>query len=339
MRSCIFGFNTHVAELPSSATDIRAAESSHVGPQEVETASELALPEELLKSTSLNEGASTNGGRSHSLTRTPSTDIHREDASAWAQDGGSRPQFNGVLPSELRARLAALSHEVATRQGDCRESRLTSKAACRRGRHSTRRAATALHVTYPSMELSQNVGLNGSPCSATPPATPTSTGAKTPVLPVPCEARGSSDARSPTESDDCVWPDKGALLQALGMAIQKSDDNGGFGSRGSPLGDSSLLVPPANSLHCAEEGCDSSFQASDVAASLEVSDAERDVSATAAPFFYGSSFALPHAASRSYQQVDDIIEPARSWASTGDKLVTSGNGGGGAIRSVDRLLG
>ncbi|CDI87418.1 hypothetical protein, conserved [Eimeria praecox] len=340
MRSCIFGFNTHVAELPSSATDIRSAESSLLVPQEAEVASEIAvrrelfaqLPEELKSNAHLNKGGTNNGGGSHCLDRTPSTGAHLEDAPAWAQDGGPRPQFNGVLPSELRSRLAALSHEVASRQGDCRESRLVSKTPCRRGRHATRRAATALHAAPLSVELAHNVRLNGSSRSATPPATPTSADDKTPTLSIPCEMRAASDARSPRDSEDGLGPDKGALLQALGMAIQKLDDNGLAEPRCSPVGESCLAAPPAGLLQSAEEGCDSSLQASDVAASLEASDVEKDVAASAAPFFCGTSFALPHTANGSYQQVEDIIEPVRSCASIGDKPVTTGNGGGGAVR-------
>ncbi|CDJ50123.1 hypothetical protein, conserved [Eimeria brunetti] len=337
MRSCIFRFNTHVAELPSSATDIRTAESSLLGRQEVEAASEMAvrralftqLPDEHLKNTYLNEGASINGGRSHSLTRTPSTDAHHEEGLALAQDGGGRQQFKGVLPSELRARLAALSQEVAGRQGDNRESSLSSRSACRRGRHATRRAMTALPAT-PPVELAQSIGFNGSAFSATSPATPTSADDRTHALPSTCDTRAASDSRSPRESEDSLGPDKEALLQALAMAIHKSDDNGIVQPRASSVGESCLPVPSAS---CAEEGCDSSIQASDVAASLEVSDVEKDISAAAAPFFCGYSFALPHTMNGSYQQVEDIIEPVRSWASIGDSSsAATESGGGGAVR-------
>lgn len=101
---------------------------------------------------------------------------------------------------------------------------------------------------------------------------------------------------------------------------------------GTSSGGSGLSAPPATLFRGGEDGCDSSLHASDVAASLEVSDVEKDASAAAAPYFCGPSFALPHTANGAYQHLDDIIEPVRSWACIGDKPTTTGSAGSGAVR-------
>lgn len=223
MRSCIFGFNTHVAELPCSATDVRATDSTLLGPFKTEAANEIALrrelfaqlPEDFGRNSSSGDSTGPSGRKSHSLA------LH-EDVPSWAQDDGSRLHVDGVIPLELRAKLAALNHEVSTSQGESKESRVPTKlAACKKGRSTTRKATPGPIAGF-SLELAEDAGCNSVANGAALTSPASEAGGRTPVATASSENRLAKDSESSRASKEHgCGPDKDELLHALGLVLDK----------------------------------------------------------------------------------------------------------------------
>ncbi|CDJ42350.1 hypothetical protein, conserved [Eimeria tenella] len=317
MRSCIFGFNTHVAELPCSATDVRATDSTLLGPFKTEAANEIALrrelfaqlPEDFGRNSSSGDSTGPSGRKSHSLA------LH-EDVPSWAQDDGSRLHVDGVIPLELRAKLAALNHEVSTSQGESKESRVPTKlAACKKGRSTTRKATPGPIAGF-SLELAEDAGCNSVANGAALTSPASEAGGRTPVATASSENRLAKDSESSRASKEHgCGPDKDELLHALGLVLDK-------------LGEASPVR-----VSCSEEANRSrTLQASDIEAVLDASDAGNGNSAGNGFFFRDSCFSLPHAANASFEQVEDISEPLQSSVSLREKLNSTGHGANGAIR-------
>lgn len=152
MRSCIFGFNTHVAELPSSATDVKATGTFALGPCMTVPAAETAvrkaflsqLPADLTGITWCQEAAAEKGRKSQPC---PVEEL-LENAPWWVRGGRCKVDESGILPAEVRARLSELGQEVVVKQ-DSRDSRPSAKpGACKRGRQGARRPPAGFRGGY-----------------------------------------------------------------------------------------------------------------------------------------------------------------------------------------------
>ena len=218
MRSCIFGFNTHVAELPSSATDVRGTGVSALGPCKTVPAAESTvrraffsqLPEELLRNASCNDTPADKARRLQAFPSEPPSEVLLEDAPCWAAGGRCGAQPGGFLPSDVLVRLAALGRDV-------------KPAACRKGRQAARRLTAGLSAGYDSApvglarDLRDSDLVDGGAASFLSPAADD-------TQPVPVGLWPSDtpkDAHGACELKDGSEPDRNALHRALSLALDK----------------------------------------------------------------------------------------------------------------------
>lgn len=219
MRSCIFGFNTHVAELPSSATDVRGGGASgapcdplHVAETTVRRAFLSQLPHDLLGGASCND----------SVEDKPSSEVLLEVAPLWASSSTREGESGPLLPLNLRMRLAALSH-ASNRREEHKDSRFCGRSTTwRRGRQARKlKAGLRSGSGLCPLELPRVAADNDSAQRATPASmTPAAVTAQLPAL---GSGSGDSvvakDAHSTGGQDDGSEPDSSALLQVLSLEV------------------------------------------------------------------------------------------------------------------------
>ncbi|OEH77260.1 hypothetical protein cyc_01344 [Cyclospora cayetanensis] len=323
MRSCIFGFNTHVAELPSSATDVKGAASPFLGPCKARLASEVAvrrelssqLPEDLLRSSVSNDSTDDNGSRSNVSSRESGSEALLAAAPSWARGGSRWTEDECVLPPELSARLAELSHEVIAFQGETKDPQITRRsAACKKGRQVTRRLTAGLRLESTCGGLPHDIREIDGSHNAAPLFVNTPPDYASPIRTQLGNNDVTKDSRSTSEQDDSYEAGR-SLRQALSLELTKLEEGGVGEVRYLPACDPCLLGSPASPSNCAEGSCDSSLHLTDVVLPLEISDANKDTTESAGSFVCGATFALPHASTNSFELLEDVIEPTRSCVS------------------------
>ncbi|KAL8438577.1 hypothetical protein ACSSS7_000111 [Eimeria intestinalis] len=178
MRSCIFGFNTHVAELPSSAADVKASGGSLLSSCSSPSADETAVHKAFLSQLPADQ-LSTAGSRGGALEKrrlptclTESSTGLLDETPWWMGACQSVAEGARFLPAELRSRLAKLAHETNCHT-ESKDSRLARKpAACvKRGRQAARRPQGAVRAGLGSAasRVARDSGTNEPPDDAAGP--------------------------------------------------------------------------------------------------------------------------------------------------------------------------
>lgn len=227
MRSCIFGFNTHVAELPSSATDVRGSGISLLAPCETLSGTELAvrkvflsqLPTDMSRKGWCNETAIDKARRMQRSQAEPPSGMLLADAPVWAGRGSQPAEANSLLPAEIRLRLAALMQQ-ADIEGETKDSRVIAKSAgCRRGRQLVRRSPAGLRMGQ-GVTPEDVKGVDSADTSA-PSLLGIATDGMPALLAELSEGATTGNTHDTAEQEDAAGPGKSGLLGALSLSIDK----------------------------------------------------------------------------------------------------------------------
>ncbi|KAL8447865.1 hypothetical protein Emed_004160 [Eimeria media] len=339
MRSCIFGFNTQVAELPSSAADVKASGVSLLGscinPSADETAVHKAflsqLPADLLSAGSFTgtalEKAQSPTCLIESLTGAP------DETSWWSGARQSIAEEGRFLSTELRARLADLANE-ANCQGDTRDSRVAPKsAACiKRVRQAARRLPGAGRASASSAPCkgTRDLGSHEPPEDAAEPLVSLAAESAQPVRSCLSEHDATGNACSVTEQQGEALSGC-SLLGALSLSLDKLAEQT---EKDVPclVGDSTSCGSPDSSPQRGHESCDSSLHPSDLTPLLDAPTCNVP-SKSSGSFFRNSILCLPHGTTRSFQTFEDLVEPTTFLAHEG-RHAAGAQGGNSPMRVV-----
>ncbi|KAL8425666.1 hypothetical protein Efla_003986 [Eimeria flavescens] len=333
MRSCIFGFNSHVAELPSSAADVKASCHGAEGacaPSSAEAAVRTAflsqLPAELFRNNPKN--AAGEKGPNPQLRLVESL-LGSLDDSHWCPVKGSATGDEGsFFSAELRSRLAELWHE-GNGQGDYRDSRKSTGCA-KRGRHPARRLPASARAGFgsASVKSARDSGelIDG---AGRPLASPVVDNNQPAVAgwddnDVFGSTCNTSKQKPGGELKEC--PLLGALSVSLDNLAEQAEAN-------EPcfIGDSTSCGSPATPSHGGHDNCDTCLHPDDLTTVLDSSATNSISEKNGDLFFRNSVFCLPHSGTRSFQILDDVIEPSSSCTVCERKQAATGEGGGNGV--------
>ncbi|KAL8453835.1 hypothetical protein Emag_001643 [Eimeria magna] len=338
MRSCIFGFNTQVAELPSSAADVKASGVSLLGSCITPSADETAvhktflsqLPADLL-STGGFTGTALEKGQPptcfiESLTGMP------DETPWWLGARQSIAEEGRFLPPELRSRLAELAHETNC-QAETRDLRAAPKsAACiKRARQAARRPPGAVRASSSTApcRATRDGGSNETPDDATAHLVSLVAEDAQPLTSCLSEHDAIGNACSVTnQQGDAVGGC--SLLGALSLSLDKLAEHT---EKDMPcfVGDSTSCGSPDSSPQRGHENCDSSLNPSDLTLLLGPP-TDNVPSKAGGSFFRESILCLPHGATRSFQTFEDLIEPTSSFFAREGRHAAGGQVGNSPVR-------
>ncbi|KAL8270773.1 hypothetical protein Esti_005328 [Eimeria stiedai] len=324
MRSCIFGFNTHVAELPSSAADVKASGVSLMGSCTAPSADETAvhkaflsqLPADLL-STSRFRGTASEKGRSPTSLIDSFAGV-LDEAPWWTGARQSNAEEGRFLPAELRSRLAELAHETNC-QRETKDTRVPpqSTACVKRGRQAARRLPGAVRASLGSapLKLARDGGSNELPEDAARPLASLVAEDAQPVA--------SYSSEHDTTGNACVTDQQGDELGGYSLlgALSLSLDNLAEAETDPPciVADTTSCGSPASSPQRGHENCDGSLHPSDLTMLLDPSPTGNLPSKAGGSLFRHSILCLPHGTTRSFETSEDLIEPTSSFVARGGR--------------------